>query len=257
MSSPTGTVVLSVLEFDALWEAERLPERHPALQVISPGITWTERRQLVEEALTGLRGRGLVRGTRATGEVADLFNILAAPQLALDAWVWAEREIKGLAARIGGTAVLAVIDAGEVWLIPADADRLPEAAVSVAGELEPGVGRSVNVPHDVLTAADIEARGDAKALVTALEDRRLPLEESQELAGMLMGTVARGQFGAERRGRDGLVRRAPRVVAFHDTDSGRYLFQLSRDANGRDWVTVTPADNLVLEQRLHELMAEF
>jgi hypothetical protein len=104
--------------------------------------------------------------------------------------------------------------------------------------------------------ADTQARGEAKALVTALEDRDVPLWQAQELAGMLVGQEARGQFGVERAGRDGLMRRADRVVAFYDTDAGRYLFQLGRNTDGRDWATVTPAGSQLLAQRLRELLDE-
>ncbi len=93
-------------------------------------------------------------------------------------------------------------------------------------------------------------------MVTALEDRGVELWQAQELAGMLLGQEARGQFGAERTGRDGIAHRAGRVVAFYDTDSGRYLFQLGKGADRRDWATVTPADNALLAERIRELVAE-
>ena len=48
--SDTGSVVLSTLEFDVLWESERLPDKHVALDVPSPGKTHTERRLLVKQA---------------------------------------------------------------------------------------------------------------------------------------------------------------------------------------------------------------
>ena len=107
--------------------------------------------------------------------------------------------------------------------------------------------------YDVLRKADAMAQGDAKALVTALEDLDIPLWQGQELAGMLLGQEARGQFGAERAGRDGRPRRAESVVAFYDTDAGRYLFQVARNRDGRDWATITPADNHLLATRIREL----
>jgi hypothetical protein len=152
--------------------------------------------------------------------------------------------------------LLGVGDDGEVWLSPARDTLLAEAAVSAAGELAPGVGQSISVPHDILRDADAEAGGDAKAMITALEDRNVPLWQAQELAGMLLGQAARGQFGVERVGRDGQMRRADRVIAFYDTDAGRYLFQLRRNPDGRDWATVTPADNQLLAQRIWEMLDE-
>jgi ESX secretion-associated protein EspG len=46
------------------------------------------------------------------------------------------------------------------------------------------------------------------------------------------------------------------VVAFFDTDAGRYLFQVQTDRDGREWATVTPADNTLLATRIRELIAE-
>lgn len=256
MGSPNGSIVLSALEFDMLWEAERLPPRHSALEVPSPGMTHTERAELIEQAWDSLRARGLARGRQASGELIDMLNLFAHAKVTIDVWVWTDREIKGLAVSIGSQALLGVVDNGEVWLIPARDAVLAEAAVSVAGDLGPGVGQSISVPHDILRAADAEARGDAKAMVTALGDRDVPLWQAHELAGMLLGQEARGQFGVERIGRDGQPRRADRVVAFYDTDAGRYLFQLCRNPDGRDWATVTPADNQLLAQRIWEMLDE-
>lgn len=250
------SLVLSALEFDVLWESLGLPRRHVALDVPSAGTTRTERRELVESAWVSLSERRLARNRRMSGELADLLHLLARPRSGIDVWVWAEREIRGRAVSARGQAVLAVVDHGEVWLIPATEDALPEAAVSVAGDLGPGIGQTVSIPYDALRAADAAAKGDAKALVTALEDQGVVLFQAQELAGMLLGQEARGQFGAERTGRDGVVHRAGRVVAFFDTDAGRYLFQVAPDRDGRPWATVTPADNALLATRIRELMAE-
>ncbi|MFF0149269.1 ESAT-6 protein secretion system EspG family protein [Amycolatopsis sulphurea] len=248
-------LVLSTLEFDVLWESLDLGARPPALGVRSPGTTHSQRRSLVESAWESLAQRRLARAGRPNSALLDQLHLLARPQFAVDVWVWAEREIHGRAVSRGSQAVLGVVDRDEVWLIPADEGSLAEAAVPVAGELGPGVGQSISVPHDILVAADAAAQGEPKALVTALEDRGLELWHAQELAGMLLGQEARGQFCAERVLRDGTVRRSPRVAAFYDTDSGRYLFQLTDDPDGRGWATVSPADNAVLLDRVRELQA--
>ena len=70
------------------------------------------------------------------------------------------------------------------------------------------------------------SRGDPTAIITALEGRGVTLDDAQELAAMFTNIEARGQFGAEITLRDGRIRRADRVVAFHDTDWGRYLYLL-------------------------------
>lgn len=249
------SVVLSTLEFDVVWEAERLGSRHVALDVPSPGVTHAERADLVDKAWHSLAQRGLARGNRASGDLLDMLGMLANPLVGIDVWAWADHQVSGLAASTGDHAILGVVDGDEFWLIPARSSTLAESAVSVAGELHPGVGQSVSLPHDVLIDAAGQAAGDAHALITALQDRGVPLFKAQELAGMLLGSVARGQFGAERRGANG-SRRASRVVAFHDTDAGRYLMQLEPGGDGVDWCTVAPADNALLAQRVWELLDE-
>lgn len=251
-----GSIVLSTVEFDVLWESGKLPPRHAALSVPSPGVTHTERARIVEAAWDSLADRGLARGGEAAGSLLSMLEVLANPAVSVDVWVWADRRITGLAASTGTEGTLGVIDADQVWLIPARESSLAESAVSVLGEVHAGVGRSVTLAHDVLVAADADAEGDPHALVTALQDRGVPLWQAQEVAGMLLGTLARGQFGAERRGRDGAVRRAPRVAGFHDTDAGRYLVQLERGPDGQNWCTLTPADNGVLAGRVWELLDE-
>lgn len=250
------SIVLSTVEFDVLWEAQHLPERHVTLDVPSPGTTTAERARLVDEAWESLAERRLARGRKAEPEVVDCLNLFVRPKASIDLWIWTDRRISGLAVSMGNQAALGVVDGDEVWLIPARDSSLAESAVSVAGELGAGVGHSVTLPHEVLVEADAEAKGDPKALVPALEDRGLSLWQSQELAGMMLGAVSRGQFGAQRLGRDGQQRRAGRVVAFYDTDAGRYLFEVREGEDGRDWATVTPADGALVASRVWELIDE-
>jgi len=66
----------------------------------------------------------------------------------------------------------------------------------------------------------------------------------------------RGQFGAERRDRGGRMRRASRVVAFHDTVEGRYAYLSRPSTDGRPWSTITPADNHRLAACVWELLDE-
>lgn len=138
MSTPGGgSLVLSALEFDVLWQAQRLPRRHVALDVPSPGVTHAERARLVEQAWESLARRGLARGREPSVELVDMLGLLANPKVSVDVWVWVERQISGLAAGSGREALLGVVDGDEVWLIPVSDSALAEAAVSVAGERRP------------------------------------------------------------------------------------------------------------------------
>lgn len=252
----SGSVVLSTLEFDVLWESERLPAKHVALEVPSPGKTHTERRQLLSQAFAGLEQRGLVKQNRAISELADWLALLAYPQISIDSWVWTDHEIKSLAVSQGSHALLAVVEPTEVWLIPARDTALAEAAVSVAGVVPAGRGFSVSVATDLLIEADARANGNLTELASTLRDSGVSAVDAKGLAAMLAGMITRGQFCAERRQRDQLVRRADRVVAFHDTPDGRYGYLARPNASGQSWSTITPADNAALATWVWELLDE-
>jgi hypothetical protein len=250
------SLVLSALEFDVIWERERLPERHVALDVPSPGRTHAERAELTKKAWAGLESRKLAESGRAVPELADMLEVLAHPHVSVDAWIWAGREVKAFAAQAGRAAQLAVIDEGQVWLIPARDTGLAESAVSVAGDMVAGSGRSVSLPNDLVVAADTQARGDTGKFITTLEAKGVSLRDAQTLTSMLGGITTRGQFGAERRQRDQRIVRADRVVAFHDTPDGRYLDLVKPSPDGRLWCTVSPADNNRLVSFVRELLDE-
>jgi hypothetical protein len=250
------TVVLSTLEFDVLWERERLPRKHEALGVPSPGKTHTERAKIVADTLAGLEKRGLCDGERAVPELADQLSLLAHPQVSVDTWVWTDHRISSLAVMSGSTALLAAVDGPEVWLIPARDSALAEAAVSVAGETPAGPGYSVSLPTDALMAADKMANGDPRELAIALQRKGIAGPDAKTLAGMVAGMGLRGQFGASRLQRDQRVVRADRVVSFHDTDRGRYVYLAKPNNDGRMWTTITPADNHRLVACVLELLDE-
>jgi hypothetical protein len=251
-----GTIVLSKLEFDVLWEHEKLPPKHEALTVPSPGRTHTERRQLVAKAFADLEGRGLAERERATPDLLDRLNLLAYPQLAIDSWVWTDHRISSLAVVAGPSALLAAVDGPEVWLIPARETSIAEAAVSVAGDVLAGPGRSVSVPADVLADADAEAHGDPREFAAALGRFGASGADARTMADMVRDMNVRGQFCVTRTQRDQRPVRADRVVAFHDTPRGRYVHLAKPNADGRVWSTVTPADTRRLVACVQELMGE-
>ena len=212
--------VLSLLEFDVLWENERFPRRHVALNVPSPGATHTERARLVAETWRALERRGLAERGRAAPDVTDDLALLAYPRQAVYGFIWApDRKITLLAASNGGSALMGVVDGGEVWLIRAES--IVDAAVSVAGDMPAGPGQSISLPMKVLAAADSRAHGDPQRLVLELADENMPLGQAQALVAMLAGMTTRGQFGVETARGAERPKRANRVVAFHDTPNGR------------------------------------
>ncbi|MFL6122440.1 ESX secretion-associated protein EspG [Actinophytocola sp.] len=251
-----GSIVLSKLEFDVLWESEGLPAKHEALTVPSPGRTHTERRQLVAKAFDDLEQKGLAKRDRAVPELADQLNLLAHHQLAIDSWVWTDHRISSLAVLAGHNALLAAVDGPEVWLIPARETAIADAAVSIAGDVVAGPGLSVSVPTEVLAAADAEARGDVRLFAAELTGRGVAGPDAKTMAEMVRDMNVRGQFGVTRMQRDQRMRRADRLVAFHDTPRGRYVHLAKPNNDGRMWSTVTPADSRRLATCVEELMAE-
>jgi EspG family len=251
-----SSVVLTALEFDVLWESQRFPRRHVVLDVPSPGITHSGRAELVAKVWAGLEERGLADGRRPAEGLSDQLALLANPRRSVDGWIWTDREIRALAAVNGADAVLAVVDSGEVWLIPARDTSFVPAAISVAGDCPAGPGASVSLPLTLLREADQAAGGDAVAVIGELQERGLGVDESHRLAGMLAGMTTRGQFGAEVAGRNQRMHRADRVVAFHDTGQGRYLYLIRPSADGQQWVTVTPANNTLLATSVLEMLDE-
>jgi len=63
-----------------------------------------------------------------------------------------------------------------------------------------------------------------------------------------------GQIGANARNRMGGKSRSP-VLSWFDTETGRYFTQASRGHDGRDWITIAPADPATLRHRLGEMLA--
>ncbi|GAA4855909.1 ESX secretion-associated protein EspG [Saccharopolyspora cebuensis] len=254
-------VMLSAAEFDVVCEAEKLTEhRHVVLEVPSPGASRAERDRLVAEVWAGLRGRRLAETGRDRVDVdfGDLLALLDRPQRSVDVRIWADRRIRALAAGSGEAGVLAVVDGDVVELTALRGGALAEAAVSVAGDVPAGRGRSVSLPNDVLREAGRLAGTDDPHLFSdELRALGVPGDDAVDVSHMTAGMGVRGQFGAESRPRrGGRADRAERVVAFHDTPSGRYLHVVRPSGDGRRWSTIAPADGNRIAEYVRDLLDE-
>ena len=129
--------------------------------------------------------------------------------------------------------------------------------VSAAGELGPGPGRAVSLPNDVLReAAKVAGTDDRLAFTDELRARGIEHGDAADVANMAAGMTVRGQLGVEANPGRGKPERAGRVVAFHDTDRGRYLHVVRHTGDGRGWSTIAPADSARLAEYARELLAE-
>ncbi|WP_410666579.1 ESX secretion-associated protein EspG [Amycolatopsis sp. cmx-4-68] len=248
--------LLTPVEVDFLWESAGLGELPYPLRIRSHGETADERSLLRRRTLEGLTARGLADGRgRPEPHVEDYFGLLAQPELSLDAvqLIAPDAEpLLAIAAVLGGQGLLAVQDTRGLHLQPCPPDGLASAIVSLLPGAPRGTEKSITVPLEQLvgtSGADFLARrGNGDERTSADEDRKAlaKLHAQPRLRG--------GQIAANARSRVGGRTRTP-VLSWFDTESGRYLTQASRGRDGRDWITIAPADAATLRHRLGELLA--
>lgn len=253
----TRAELLTPQELDFLWESFGGGELPYPLEIRSHGETTAERGHLRRQTLTELARRGVTddRG-RPEPHVENYFEVLVASELSLDSVHLPApnaRPLLAVAAALGGQGVLAVQDERGTHLHPTPADGLASAIVSLLPAAPRGAEKSITVPLEQLltgTGADFLQRRvpDTSGRISADEDRKAlaRLQAQQRLRG--------GQIGANARGGVGGKVRTP-VLSWFDTESGRYFTQATRGHDGRDWITVAPADAASLRHRLNEMLS--
>ncbi|MBB4687778.1 ESX secretion-associated protein EspG [Amycolatopsis jiangsuensis] len=251
--------LLTPLEVDFLWESAAVGELPYPLRIPSHGATMDERAGLRARVLAGLAERGLAdhRG-RPEPHVEDYFGILASPDTSLDTVQLLDpngEPLLAVAARLGDQGLFAVQDQRGLHLNPCPPDGLATAVISLLPGAPRGSEKSITVPLEQLVSASgvdfMQRRGnqvDAAGRASVDEDRKAlaRLHAQQRLRG--------GQIGANARNRLGGRSRSP-VLSWFDTETGRYFTQASRGRDGRDWITIAPADAPTLRHRLGEMLA--
>jgi hypothetical protein len=251
--------LLTPMELDFLWESSSQQGDVPyPLQVRSHGETMDDRSLLRRQTLSGLAQRRLVDPSgRPEPHLEDYFEILAGPDLSLDTVQISAPNAEPLlavAATLNGQGVLAVQDNLGLHLQPIVPDGLASAIISLLPAVARGTEKSVTVPLDQLISATgvdfLQRRGpsDADGRASADDDRKAlaRLHAQPRLRG--------GQIGANAKNRMGSRSRSP-VLSWFDTETGRYFTQASRGHDGRDWITIAPADPATLRHRLSEMLA--
>jgi hypothetical protein len=257
----------SPLAFDFLWESAQVGELPYPLLVRSHGATEDERVSLRHRVDAEFKARGIrePRG-RLAPPIEDALQLLAFAPLTIDALHIPQFEAPSvgvLAAADDTKGVLAVQDADGIWLRDVPPDGLVSAVVGVLPAGPRGSEASVTLPlDDALRTAPIrvpvslpsnpgEERGKA---------RRTPLSERitadpREAYGRISGQPRQrgGQLAANSRSQVGAKQRS-RVLAWFDTATGRYLSLSRAGTDGREWVTVAPADPATLRTRLGEMV---
>lgn len=244
--------------FDFLWEQARVGELPYPLTVRSHGETETERMALRRRANTEFAARRI-----EDTPVPEWINLLAWSTVSIDALFIPEFQahpVGALAASDGSQAVLAVQDADGVWLRPIYPDGLASAIVGLLPRTPRGTEASITLPMDEALRARPARQGVLSASPGGGARRRASLADRpadpREAYAQLIGQprLRGGQFAANSRDNLGGKRRSS-VLAWFDTASGRYLSSSRAGTDGREWVTVAPAEEKTLRTRLAELLA--
>ena len=230
--------LFSPVELDFLWEAAGVGELPYPLELISHGYSMDERSALRRQTVQRLADRGLFdRYGRLEPEIDGWLGQLSRAQTAVDS-VFVDGDNpahRSLAVDGASRGLIATQDEQGLWLRPVPAGSQVSSLLELLPRTPRGTERALNVPAD---QQGISA-----------DDRKV--------LDKLMGTPRRrgGQLGVNLRKQLGGRLRSP-VLAWFDDESGRYLTYRKTGPDGREWITIAPADDAALRHRLAELTRE-
>lgn len=257
----TAEVTLSASTYEVAWEQAKLGEMPIAVHVPPAGFQEWERTEVVRQAWDELERAGLARYGRLDDGLAGMLELLATARRAVDARLALGRagadgtEVRGMAAAKGDNGVLAKLAGGTLTLRPIFGSGLGREIVTLLPEQSAGPGSSVSLSREQIDPAARAAGSSLYGFADRLMDLGVPGDQARTLVRMIEGTRRRGQFGAAIRDREGRRHSARRVVAFHDTDNGRYVMIDHATSDGRIWTTVTPAGAPQIAEHVEALLA--
>jgi hypothetical protein len=253
------SITLTETEFEVAWEVLRLGDLPLIFRVCvnRHGLTEQERSRVIEEAMDGLRRRRLAGARGMCAELTDALTLLASPRWVVDARLDVGGPVRAYGAGgRGDSAALAVLGGGRVVITATSRYMLPAEVASLAGDLAPGPGRSINLPVEVLLAASQRCGGDSHRLGDELIERGVGVRDARTVARLNGEMLGSGQFGVEAADQGGTLRRAPRVVGFCDSPQGRWAQLRTVGADGQQWITFTPARPTLLAAMISDLLME-
>jgi hypothetical protein len=249
-------ITISALEFDVLWQHLGYEDMPLAVKVPSPGATHTERKQLEGQAWAAIEQRGLGRQVDLHPGLQHALNVLARPEREVDGRTWLGRSVRFLAASRGEEAVLTILADDFLTFHSISATSLPSVAIGVLAPVPAGPGQSVSVRSDDFEAAANSAGSTKEGFERALRSRGIREDDVTTLATMIKDVKATGNLGAAARDKWGKRHRAERVVAFFDTEDGRYVQVRRPSQDGSVWTTISPADSRRLIHQVEQMFGE-
>jgi hypothetical protein len=237
------TLLLTPIELDFLWEARHAGEVPYPLEIQSHGATDDERAVLRRQVIANLRERGMIdHGGRLEPQLEDWLGVLGSPMQSIDSVFLPSLDappVRALAAASRGTALLVTQDSRGLVFHKIDPSGLISAIVEMLPPAPRGTELSISLPAEEFAMAG--GRGSDDQTREALNRlTSLPNQRGGQIAAN-----ARTDLGARRRST---------VLAWFDNESGRYLGQMQRARDGRDWTTVAPADTATLRKRISEML---
>ncbi|MFB9902463.1 ESX secretion-associated protein EspG [Allokutzneria oryzae] len=233
-------VVLSLPEYDILWQDLRLGRQPYPLSVLPHGATLEERARIRAAVHARLAERRLLGDPR----LADVLALLNDHEVAVELVQCADEPVKALAAARGEHAVLAVLAGESLRLTTTHARELARAAVSVLPPGGPGRSQPVNVAVDLLRTAVSRERGPLADEALVLSGAGMPTGQVRTLQRLAATRRRGGQFGVTVGGRQ-----HPVVLAWFDADDGRYL-QVSENGS----LSILAADAVRIGKRVADLI---
>lgn len=258
--------LLSPMELDFLWESLGAGELPYPLEVRSHGSTMDERAALRSQVLSGLAGRGLAdRSGRPEPHLEDWFEVLARSEVSLDSVHITAPDsppLLAVAAALGGQGLLAVQDTRGLHLRQVPSDGLASAIVGLLPAAPRGAEKSITVPlEQLLSGSGVDfmqrkSNGGREDARPRQDGERSGADDDRKALARLHAQprLRGGQIGANARNRTGGRSRTP-VLSWFDTEDGRYFTQASKGHDGRDWITIAPADAPTLRHRLGEMLS--
>jgi len=225
------TTFLTPLTLDFLWESLDAGEPPYPIEVRSHGATMDERSELRRQVNGELRD--------LDGRVQDWLSLLARAERSIDSVFQQSPEppVSAIAAAAGSRALLATQTAEGLWLRPIDSAALASTVLDLLPQAPRGTEPSISVAAEDLPHGRSHADRQVLARFAAQRNHR---------AGQLAVNARKPMGGRSR---------SP-VLSWFDTETGRYLTYAKRGTDGREWITIAPADAPTLRHRLTELLAD-
>jgi ESX secretion-associated protein EspG len=250
---------LTPVQLDQVWESLGLGDYPFPFEVASFGSTDVGRMQVRRRVRDELTAAGLLRRDRLDADLEWALRLTANPEQSIDSFWLADGDSphRALVARAANRAVLAVQqpgpaehEGGDLLLREVAADNLIAPLITTLPGQRPGTKQGGTAPVPQQQPKPPTQEGGLMRVAGYGRDR--DMRALDDLLGAEHAVI--GQIGVTVREPSGRKRHTSAVTWFDNADDGRYLVVTDRGQDGREWVTVTPADAHALGSRVEQTL---